>query len=86
MISISYLKDSHTLTLDLETRYFKEDKEGVAAMCKVMEDMVLEEITENKKEIALSMINDGVLSLEKIASYVGLTVEEIKKLAKEKTK
>nr|WP_294574171.1 hypothetical protein [uncultured Anaerostipes sp.] len=74
------------MTLDLETRYFKEDKEGVAAMCKVMEDMVLEEITENKKEIALSMINDGVLSLEKIASYVGLTVEEIKKLAKEKTK
>lgn len=72
--------------MDLETRYFKEDKEGVAAMCKVMEDMVLEEITENKKEIALSMINDGVLSLEKIASYVGLTVEEIKKLAKEKTK
>lgn len=74
------------MTLDLETRYFKEDKESVAAMCKVMEDMVLEEITENKKEIALSMINDGVLSLEKIASYVGLTVEEIKKLAKEKTK
>ena len=74
------------MTLDLETRYFKEDKEGVAAVCKVMEDMVLEEITENKKEIALSMINDGVLSLEKIASYVGLTVEEIKKLAKEKTK
>ena len=72
--------------MDLETRYFKEDKEGVAAMCKVMEDMVLEEITENKKEIALSMINDGVLSLEKIASYVGLTVEEIMKLAKEKTK
>lgn len=51
-------------------------------MCKVMEDMVLEEITENKKEIALSMINDGVLSLEKIVSYVGLKVEEIKKLGR----
>lgn len=63
------------------TRYFKEDKEGVATMCKAMEDMLEEEIIENKKEIAISMIKDGALSLEKIATYVGLTIEEIKKLA-----
>lgn len=50
-------------------------------MCKAMEDMLEEEIIENKKEIAISMIKDGALSLEKIATYVGLTIEEIKKLA-----
>lgn len=50
-------------------------------MCKVMEDM----LTENKKEIAISMIKDGVVSLDKIATYVGLTIEEIKKLAKKET-
>lgn len=77
--------DMHYKVLADRTRYFKEDKEGVAAMCKAMEDMVLEGITENKKEIALSMIKDGALSLDKIASYVGLTIEEIKKLAKERT-
>lgn len=54
-------------------------------MCKAMEDMVLEEVIGIKREIALSMIKDGVLSLDKIASYVGLTIEEIKKLAKERT-
>lgn len=49
-------------------------------MSKAMEDMLTEEVTENKKEGAISMIKDGVLSLEKIATYVGLTVEEVKKL------
>lgn len=77
--------DMHYKVLADRTRYFKEDKEGVATMCKAMEDMVLEEVTGTKKEIALSMIKDGALSLDKIATYVGLTIEEIKKLAKERT-
>ncbi len=75
----------HYKMLADRTRYFKEDKEGVATMCKAMEDMVLEEITGTKKEIALSMIKDEALSLDKIATYVGLTIEEIKKLTKERT-
>lgn len=73
--------DMHYKVLADRTRYFKEDKEGVATMCKAMEDMLTEEVTENKKEIAISMIKDGALSLEKIATYVGLTIEEVKKLA-----
>lgn len=47
-------------------------------MSKLVEDMIME----NKREIAMSMIKDGVLCLEKIATYVGLTLEEVKKLAK----
>lgn len=31
------------------------------------------------------MIKDGLLSLEKIASYVGFTLEEIEKLANEES-
>ena len=71
--------DMHYKELADRTRYFKEDREGVATMCKAMEDM----ITENKKEIAVSFIKEGSLSLEKIASCVGITIEEIKKLARE---
>lgn len=73
--------DMHYKVLADRTRYFKEDKEGVAAMCKVMEDM----LTENKKEIAISFIKEGSLSLEKIAACVGLTIEEIKELAQKET-
>lgn len=71
----------HYKVLADRTRYFKENKEGVATMCKAMEDMIIE----NKKEIANSMIKDRVLSLDKIATYVGLTIEEIQRLAKKDT-
>ena len=61
-------------------RYFKEEKEGVDIMCKIMEDMIIED----RKEMACRMLNDGILSLEKIAEYTGLSIEEVKKLADQK--
>ncbi len=68
------------------TRFFKESKEGIDAMCKVMEDMRKESLqegkNENMKDTALRMLADGVLSLEKIAQYSGLSFEEVKKLNK----
>ena len=59
------------------TRYFKEDKEGLESMCKVVEDMINEEV----REIAMRMLEDGKLSVEEIATYVGLSVEEVKELS-----
>lgn len=50
-------------------------------MSKAMENMIIEAVTEKKQEIAITMIKDGVLELEKIATYVGVTIEEVKKLA-----
>lgn len=67
------------------TRYFKEDKEGVAAMCKAIEDMRAEERREVSIDIALRMLKDGALAVEKIAEYSGLTTEEVKALVKHKT-
>ena len=58
------------------TRYLKENPEGVSQMCKVIEDMRKEE----RAEVALRMLNDGILALEKIAEYVGLPLDEVKKL------
>lgn len=60
-------------------RYYKEDKEGISTMCKAMEDM----ITDEKKEIALRLIEAGKLSLEEIAVYFELPLEEVQKLADE---
>ena len=66
------------------TRYLKEDPKGVSEMCKVIEDMRREEREEGIKEgmrtAALRMIADGTLALEKIAEYVGLSLDEVKKL------
>lgn len=58
------------------TRYLKENPEGVQEMCKVMEDMRKESL----KEVAKRMLSDGMLTLEKIAEYVGLPLDEVKKL------
>lgn len=62
------------------TRYLKENPEGVSQMCKVIEDMLIEKQKEMMTETAKRMIADGFLSLEKIAEYVGLPLEEVKKL------
>ena len=53
-------------------------------MCKVIEDMRREEREEGIKEgmrmTARRMLADGTLALEKIAEYVGLSLDEVKKL------
>lgn len=59
------------------TRFFKEDKEGIAAMCKVMEDMRYKE----REETAIRMIKRGKLSYEEIAEDAEISVERVKELA-----
>lgn len=69
------------------TRYFKENEEGRGVMCRAIEKMReeerLEAIQEEKRETVLRMLEDDELSLEKIAQYSGLSLEEVTKLAKE---
>lgn len=61
-------------------RYFKESKEGVAIMCKAMEDMRNQTLKDGMIDVAKRMLADGTLSLEKIAEYSGLSIEEVKAL------
>lgn len=63
-----------------KVRYFKEDQEGVKTMCKVMEDMRAEAINKDRKNNAEKMLADG-LSVEKVAEYSGLSVEQVQALA-----
>ena len=58
-------------------RFFKESKEGVAIMCKAMEDMRREE----RREVALRMIQAGKYSMEEIALVTELTLDEVKNLS-----
>ena len=37
---------------------------------------------ENKRETAIRMLEDGMLSIEKIAEYLGLVIKEVEELAK----
>lgn len=60
-------------------RFFKESKEGVAIMCKAMEDMQ----TQLLRDIARKMLKKGTLPLEEIAQYLELSVEELQRLKAE---
>ena len=56
-------------------------------MCTVMEDMRNEIRNETLRESAINtamrMIADDILTLEKIADYAGLSLDEVKKLQTE---
>ncbi len=77
--------DMNYEALAKKARYFKQDREGVAIMCKIMEDMRNEAAQKaelkSAREIAERMMKDGELSLEKIARYVpALSMEELKEI------
>lgn len=72
--------DMHYKELADKVRYFKEDEKGVAAMCKVMEDMRNDERIDGAKRL----LEIGKLSIEEIASAMRLSVEIVKELATQK--
>lgn len=57
----------------------KKEKYIYKLMCKVVEDMINEEV----REIAMRMLENGNLSLEEIAEYTGLSEDEIKSFSDE---
>lgn len=73
-------------------RFFKESEEGIAIMCKVMEDMRNESlqegieqgmkqgVKEGMKRAALRMLQAGKYALEEVAEISGLSLEDVKKL------
>lgn len=64
--------DMHYEILANRVRYFKEDEEGVAAMCKAMEDMRNEAILQDRKKLALQRLEENELSHEQIAKFYNL--------------
>lgn len=85
-------EDMNYEALARKARYFKCDERGVAAMCKIMEDMRKEAAREAAREAALEharetarrMIEDGEMPLEKIACYLpSLSMDELKEMEAE---
>jgi len=65
-------------------RFFKESKEGIAVMCKVMEDMrnesLREGMREEKKLTVLRMLELGKYAMEEVAKISGLSLEEVESI------
>ena len=72
--------DMYYGTLADRVRFFKESKEGIEIMCRAMEDMRNQTLKEGAINSAKRMLADGILTLEKIAEYAGLPLEEVKQL------
>lgn len=76
--------DMHYSVLAGQVRYFKETMEGSDTMCRVMEEMCekerKKEREKNQRTSARIMLSDGILPLEKISQYSGLSIEEVKRL------
>ena len=76
--------DMHYKALAEKARFFKQNEKGVAAMCKVMEDMRNETAWRNTVEIVLRAL-DMNLPHEQIAQFTGLTVDQVKEIAGQKS-
>ena len=76
--------DMYYGTLADRVRFFKESKEGIEIMCRAMEDMRNQTLKEGAVNSAKRMLADGILTLEKIAEYAGLPLDEVKKLKAER--
>ena len=76
--------DMNYQQLAKKVRYFKENEEGQAAMCKVLEEMRNETAELKSIEIAQRMIADG-MAIEKVAEYSGLTLEKVQELAQQRS-
>ncbi len=76
-------EDMHYKALYERTKHFKATKEGVATMCKMMEDMRNETAEKERIDLAKNLIESHKLSFEEIAMYTKLTLEQVKGLAQD---
>ena len=78
--SCTNAEDMYYERLADRVRFFKESKEGIEIMCRVMEDMRNQTLKEGMINVAKRMLEDGTVTLEKIAEFVGLSVDEVKSI------
>lgn len=65
-------------------RYYKETEGGREKMCKIVEELRDDARREERRQIAISLIEEGSLSFEQIAKVSKLSLEEVKALAEGK--
>lgn len=73
--------DMNYEVLAKRARYFKQEKEGVAAMCKMMEEMRSEAAHDKVKEKAILMLKNKKISFDEIPIFFSeLSHEEIEEI------
>ena len=77
--------DMYYSVLAERASFFKESKEGIAVMCKAMEDMRKQTLEEGMRAVALRMLELGKNSLDEISIVSGLSLDEVKKLSENKS-
>ena len=65
-------------------KFFKESKEGVATMCKILEEVEAQGLEKGRQETMLDtakrMLLTGKYAIEEIVDISGLPLEEVLKL------
>ena len=74
-------EDMNYKILAERVNYFKNEVGGVDNMCQISEEIRRDAMYESAKEIALKMLKESTLSVEKIAEITSLTVDEVEALA-----
>ncbi len=74
--------DMHFRELAEKARYFKHDEEGVATVCKAMEEMRNDAVWQEKMESALRWLELGATE-EMIAKGNGMTIEQVREISKQ---
>lgn len=64
--------------------YFKNEIGGIDTMCQIADEIRKDALYESAKEIALKMIIESDLTIEKISEITSLTIDEVKSLAEKK--
>ena len=75
--------DMYNHKLAERAKFFKQSKEGVAIMCRSIEEMRNQSFKNAKKEAAVALLKDGKYSVERISTLMDLPLEEVKKLSEE---
>ena len=78
-------KDMYYEELSERVKHYKEDNEGANDMCDIFDEIRNEAIFNSACEIAQKMLDDGSLSLEKIAEFSGLSIDKVRELAGNKS-
>ena len=65
--------------------YVRETEEGVNTMCEIWEEVRNEGDLRARIDVAKSLLNEGTLSLEKIAECSGISIEKVRELAGNKS-
>lgn len=73
-------QDANYEVIKEKLKYFKHTEEGVSSMSEIMQRIYDEGRAEEKKDLALRMIEDKVVDDNIIAKYASLSIEEVRAL------